>query len=206
MKQSRYIINMEDNKTIVYYDNCAQQYFESTVNTDMSVNCDRFLQYVKPGGVIIDIGAGSGRDILYFMNKGYRVEGIDAAPEMCRIASEYTGVPVICCKIQEWVPDKKYGGIWANASLLHLSLKEIEEFILRVDNLLEDQGVIYISLKSGIETGTDVTGRYFTNFTEEKVQQIVSKNTAMEVVDSWKTGDELQREEFVWLNLILRKN
>lgn len=197
---------MEDNKTIAYYDNCAKQYFTSTVNTDMSVNCDRFLQYVKPGGTIIDIGAGSGRDILYFMNKGYRVEGIDAAPEMCRLASEYTGVPVSCCKIQEWVSDKKYDGIWANASLSHLSLEEVEEFIMRVDSMLENQGVVYISLKSGIETGIDVTGRYFTNFTEEKVRQIISKNTAMEVVDSWKTEDKLQREGFVWINLVLQKS
>lgn len=197
---------MEDNKTIAYYDNRAQQYFESTVNVDMSVNCDRFLQYVKPGGVIIDIGAGSGRDILYFMSKGYQVEGIDAALEMCRLASEYTGVPLICCKIQEWVPDKKYDGIWANASLLHLSLEEVEEFILRVDGLLENQGVVYISLKSGIETGIDVTGRYFTNFTEEKVRQIISKSTAMEVVDSWKSEDKLHREEVVWINFILRKH
>lgn len=196
---------MEDNKTIAYYNNRAQQYFASTVNADMSVNCDRFLQYVKPGGVIIDIGAGSGRDILYFMSKGYQVEGIDAAPEMCRLASEYTGVPLICCKIQEWVPDKKYDGIWANASLLHLSLEELEEFILRVDSLLENRGVVYISLKSGIETGIDVTGRYFTNFTEEKVQQIISKSTAIEVVDSWKTEDKLQRKGVVWINLILQK-
>lgn len=197
---------MEENKTIVYYDNRAQQYFESTVNIDMSVNCDRFLHYVKPGGMIIDIGAGSGRDILYFKNKGYRVEGIDAAHEMCRLASEYTGVPVICCKIQEWISDKKYDGIWANASLVHLSLEEVEEFILRVDNLLENRGVVYISLKSGIETGIDVTGRYFTNFTEEKAQQIMSKVTAMKVVDSWKSEDKLQREEIVWINFILRKN
>ena len=197
---------MEDNKTIAYYDNWAQQYFESTVNADMSVNCDKFLQYVKPGGVIIDIGAGSGRDILYFMSKGYQVEGIDAAPEMCRLASEYTGVPVICCKIQKWVSDKKYDGIWANASLLHLSLEEVEEFILRVDSLLEDQGVIYISLKSGIETGVDVTGRYFTSFTEEQVQQIVSESAAMEVVDSWRSEDLLLREGVVWINFILRKH
>lgn len=66
--------NMVDNDTINYYGENAEQYFKKTVDIDMTENCDWFIKHVIPGGKIIDIGAGSGRDILYFKSKGFRVE------------------------------------------------------------------------------------------------------------------------------------
>lgn len=195
----------EKNKTIDYYNSNAAQYFCNTVNVDMSECCDRFLKYVVPGGRIIDIGAGSGRDIKYFKDRGYVVEGIDASEEMCRLAAVYSGTEVTCERIQDWHPQEKYDGIWANASLLHLAFDEIEEFVCRASDYLKPNGVFYISMKKGIQTGCDNNGRFFTDFSEEKVQQIVSKSTAFIVADSWETGDGLSREEFQWINLILKK-
>lgn len=195
----------EANTTIDYYNSNANQYFSNTVNVDMSECCDRFLKYVVPGGRIIDIGDGSGRDIKYFRDRGFNVEGIDASEEMCRLASEYTGVEVQCERIQEWNSQKNYDGIWANASLLHLSFVEIEEFIIRASDYLAKDGVLYISMKKGIQTGQDSNGRFFTGFSEQKVQQIMEKSTALVVDDSWETSDGMSRERFRWLNLILKK-
>lgn len=76
------------NKTIDYYDENAQEYCRLTVGVDMSALCDKFLEYVMPGGKIIDIGSGSGRDIQYFIRKGYIAEGIDASSELCQLSQE----------------------------------------------------------------------------------------------------------------------
>lgn len=195
----------ETNKTIDYYNSNADQYFSNTVNVDMSECCDRFLKYVVPGGRITDIGAGSGRDIKYFKDRGYVVEGIDASEEMCRLAAEHTGVTVRCERIQDWHPQEKYDGIWANASLLHLPITEIEDFVCKAADYLNPKGVFYISMKKGIQTGHDSKGRFFTDFSEEKVQQIMLKSTAFAVADCWETGDGMGREAFRWLNLILKK-
>lgn len=196
----------ETNKTIDYYNSNASQYFSNTVNLDMSECCDRFLKYVVPGGRIIDIGAGSGRDIIYFKDRGYVVGGIDASEEMCRLASDYSGAVVICQRIQDWHPQEKYDGIWANASLLHLSFTEIEEFVCRTSDYLNPNGVFYISMKKGIQIGQDSNGRFFTDFSEEIVQQIVEKSTAFVVAESWETRDGMNREGFRWNNLILKKS
>lgn len=69
----------ETNTTIGYYGRNAEQYFNSTVNVNMSEYCDRFIEYIVPGGRIINIGAGSGRDIKYFKDRDFVVEGIDAS-------------------------------------------------------------------------------------------------------------------------------
>lgn len=200
------MINMEEtNTTADYYNKNADQYFNNTVTVDMSECCDRFLKYITLGGRIIDIGAGSGRDIKYFKDRGYDVEGIDASKEMCRLASDYLGIEVRCERIQEWCPQKKYDGIWANASLLHLPLTEVEKFLGRASNYLTTDGVFYVSVKKGIQTGYDRNGRFFTDFSEVIVQKIVAKSTALVVVESWETTNKLRREELCWLNLILKK-
>ncbi len=195
----------ETNTTIGYYNRNADQYFNNTVNVDMSECCDRFLKCVVPSGRIIDIGVGSGRDIKYFMDRGYVAEGIDASEEMCRLASDYSGAEVICKRIQDWHPQKKYDGIWVNASLLHLTLTEIEEFICLASDYLHPNGVVYISMKKSIQTGPDTDRRFFTDFSEEKVQQIVAKSTTFEIVDIWSTEDGLGRTDAKWLNVIIRK-
>jgi cyclopropane fatty-acyl-phospholipid synthase-like methyltransferase len=197
--------NTSNKYMIDYYDLHADMYFNATVDTDMSECCERFLKYLTPGDSIIDIGAGSGRDIRYFLNHGYKVDGMDASSELCKIASKYTGVAIQCQTIQEWRPERRYNGIWANASLLHLTIGEIQEFIYKIPSALYDGGVVYISLKSGIATGTDADGRFFTNITEQEVQHLIGKSTAISVVEMWKTEDKLKREGFCWINIILRK-
>lgn len=136
--------NMEaTNKTIDYYNSNAAQYFSNTVNVDMSECCDRFLKYVVPGGRIVDIGAGSGRDIKYFKDRGYVVEGIDASEKMCHLAADYSGAEVSCERIRDWYPQKKYDRIWANVSLLHLSFSEIGEFVCRASDYLMPNGGVF---------------------------------------------------------------
>lgn len=197
--------NINNAATVDFYDSHASAYFNSTVGVEMAECCERFLKYLSPGDNIIDVGAGSGRDIRYFLNRGYVVEGIDASSELCKLASEYTGVDVQCQTIQDWNPTGSYKGVWANASLLHLSIEEIQNFINKMPDILRDGGVAYFSFKSGIVTGTGLDGRFFTNVTEQEVQQIIKKSTAISIVDMWKTEDKLNRDGFYWINVIVQK-
>ena len=201
----QYMQNISDASTINYYNRNAKSYFDSTVNADMSDCYERFIRYLKPGDSIIDVGAGSGRDAKYFLKCGFEVEGIDASAELCKLASDYTGVSIKCCTIQEWRPEKKYSGIWANASLLHLNMEEIEKFICMIPDILQYNGILYFSLKSGITTGMDTDGRFFTDVSEEKVQHLLGKSTAIKIVDMWKTEDKLNRNGFFWINVIAQK-
>ena len=192
-------------KTIEYYNRNASLYFDNTVKADLSECYEHFLKYIGSGGRIIDIGAGSGRDVKYFKDRGYVVEAIDAAEEMCRLASDYSGVVVRCESIYTWQPEEKYDGMWANASLLHIPIAEIEDFIFRVSNYLNLNGVFYISMKSGVQTGYDDSGRFFTNFSEDIMQKIVAKCTMYKVAEIWETEDSICREGFRWLNFILKR-
>ena len=89
------------NQTLNYYNENAAAFCEGTLHADMSHLYGCFLQHVPPGGKILDLGCGSGRDSLSFLRKGYQVEALDGSSELCRMASEFIGKPVRCMDFED---------------------------------------------------------------------------------------------------------
>lgn len=59
-----------------YYSEHSSEYIASTIGIDMSPVYALFEPLLN-GKRILDVGFGSGRDMLYFKSKGYEVFGID---------------------------------------------------------------------------------------------------------------------------------
>ncbi len=195
---------MNRNQTIKYYNKNAQAYYDKTVNVDMSELCDRFLDHIKDGGVILDIGCGSGRDMRYFIEKGYHAEGLDASSEMCRLAGA-SSLSVENVPIEEWNPRKKYDGIWANASLLHVTISQIYTFFIKAEACMDTDGALFASMKTGLTNDIDADGRYFCPFSEEKLEEILIKHPAFLLCDKWYSDDKLGRNTFRWFHFILAR-
>lgn len=53
-----------------------------------------FLGKLQEGAYILDFGCGSGRDTKYFLEQGYQVDAIGGSAELCKLASELTGIEV----------------------------------------------------------------------------------------------------------------
>ncbi|MGL6217972.1 MAG: class I SAM-dependent methyltransferase, partial [Lacrimispora sphenoides] len=81
--------------SIDYYNKYAAKEFEETVNQDMSGIMKEFLDLLKEGDTILDLGCGSGRDSLSFYELGYDVTPLDASEEMCKLAEIHTGLEVL---------------------------------------------------------------------------------------------------------------
>ena len=65
--------NNDMNHSITYYNQNADKYCSNTLNVDMSKIYHSFLHHLPAGALILDVGCGSGRDSLHFLNQGYRV-------------------------------------------------------------------------------------------------------------------------------------
>lgn len=192
------------NQTIQYYDQNANDFVENTRNVDFHVIQDEFLGKLPEGAAILDLGCGSGRDTKYFLEHGYHVNAIDGSAELCALASEYTGIPVRCLLFQEWNEREAYDGIWACSSLLHLSYGELDDVLYRIENALRPQGILYMSFKHGVFEG-ERNGRYFLDFTEEKMDQLLKNHTGLRLLRSFHTEDVRPDRKEEWLNLFLQK-
>lgn len=104
---------MQYNNTLSYYNSYADEFYKSTVNIDFTTMQEHFLAKLKKGSNILDFGCGSGRDTKYFLEQGYNVEAIDGSEELCKLASEYTGIKVRNIFFQNLSEVDKYDGIWA---------------------------------------------------------------------------------------------
>lgn len=193
------------NSTLEYYDQNAEQFFKTTADVDFTGTQDRFLRCLDPGSRILDLGCGSGRDTRYFMEKGYQVDATDGSAEICRLASEYTGIPVKQMLFSELDAVSEYDGIWACASILHLSEEELRDVMHRIGKALKEDGIFYTSFKYGDFAG-ERKGRYFRDFTEESFREFLTDFHEFRMTDQWITCDvRPNRGEERWLNVLLRR-
>lgn len=189
--------------SISYYDQNAQSYFDSTVQADMQELRDRFLRYVKPGGTILDAGCGSGRDAKAFTDAGYPVVAFDASAEMVRLASEFTGLPILNIRFEDMNWEDRFDGIWASASLLHVPRVELPHTFDRFARALSTAGVWCLSMKQG-EATREVDGRTFTDVTEAELRDLL-ETAGLSVADMWLTNDVRPGRADRWVNAIARQ-
>lgn len=197
---------LEYNSTLGYYDNHADEFYNSTVNVEFKSTQENFLSKLKKGSYILDFGCGSGRDTKYFLEKGYKVDAIDGSKQLCKLASEYTGNKVKNMFFQELSEKAKYDGIWACSSILHLSVDELIDVLEKMRIALKDNGIIYTSFKYGHFSG-ERNGRFFTDMTENSFEELLNNISGLMIEEKWITKDVRPgRGEEKWLNLILRKS
>lgn len=197
---------MNSSTTLDYYNQNAQSFATGTVSVDFHETQDRFLKLLDKGSLVLDFGCGSGRDTRYFLEHGMYVEATDGSEELCRIASDYAGIPVKQMLFQELKKTEKYDGIWACSSILHLPKQQLKAVLMKMADALKEQGIIYTSFKYGDFEG-ERNGRYFTDFTGDAFRDFVADIAEIQIEEVWITGDVRQgRNEEKWLNLIIRKN
>lgn len=192
--------------TLDYYNKNSEEYFNSTLNVDMTNTYKEFLKLVPEGGKILDLGCGSGRDSMNFMKLGYEVTAIDGAKELAKKASVLLGKEVIVSTFEELELKEKFHGIWACASLLHIKREDLKTVLNNLYNNLEDNGVFYMSFKYGEKEYVDDKNRYFNCFTDESIISFINENTKYNILGLYITEDKLGRvNEVKWVNLICNR-
>lgn len=192
--------------TLDYYNKNSEEYFNSTLNVDMTNTYKAFLKLVPKGGKILDLGCGSGRDSMNFMKLGYEVTAVDGAKELAKKASVLLGKEVILSTFEELELKEKFHGIWACASLLHIKREDLKTVLNNLYNNLDDNGVFYMSFKYGEKEYVDDKNRYFNCFTDESIISFINENTKYNILGLYITEDKLGRvNEVKWVNLICNK-
>lgn len=190
--------------TIDYYNRIADSYYWTTVGIDMSKLRNAFAAYLPAEARVIDLGCGSGRDVMAFGDMGHEASGLDASKELVELAKERLEVKASVGDMVTWRASEPYDGIWCCASLIHLNEEEKKRFFGNLQYNLKPGGVIYISVKEGIETGTDEEGVYTSNCTTEELKSFLN-GAGCEILETVVTEDAMGRPGVKWLNVIAKK-
>ncbi len=187
--------------TIDYYNRNAVEYAEQTRAADVTDLYTHFEECLYPAARILDLGCGSGRDSRYFNERGYHVVPVDGSPEICRMAAEYTKLPVRCLRFSELDYIEDFDGIWACASLLHVPKQELPAVMEKVERALKADGVLYASFKYG--KGEKITeGRHFSYYNEYDLNLLSN----LGFIEYWISEDvRSTHSSEKWLNTLWRK-
>ncbi len=108
---------------------------------------------VKPNAKLLEIGCGPGNITKYLLNKNanFDILGIDIAPNMVELAKKNNPAAnfIVMDTREINTLSNKFDGIIAGFCLPYLSQTECEDLILNSYELLNDNGVIYMSFVEG---------------------------------------------------------
>lgn len=97
-----------------------------------------------------------------------------------------------------------FDGIWANASLLHVSEEKLPGIIWRFCNAIKTDGVLYMSLKAS-QGSESRNGRKTYLYRKEDIISIVEQELSLSLQDSWLNISSLSEDDSEFINFIFMK-
>lgn len=190
---------------IDYYNQYADEFTKATLHVDMESLYQPFLVELPECVRILDVGCGSGRDMLAFKSRGYLVDAIDYSEELVKRATQLTGIQVKLQSFYELDEHDTYDGIWACASLLHCERSRLVEVVGKLITALKPNGVLYMSFKYG-DSDREKDGRQFTDLNGEQAELLLNQVEDVTQLKQWITIDQRPDRQEKWLNLLWKKH
>lgn len=194
------MLQFVDDRT--YYNEHAHAYFKKTSGLDSSTFLLPFVSRLKKGDSVLDLGCGSGRDLLWLKNRGMRPMGFERSPILAQMARDYSDCPVIEGDFLSYdFASFRVQALLFSASLVHLPQPQVESALDNALYALDGKGVVYVSLKMGEGTSYDTETRRFFLWGEEGLRMLFSR-LGLDVLDFRKTPSVRGTNE-TWLSFTL---
>ncbi|MGH1578545.1 class I SAM-dependent methyltransferase [Planktotalea sp.] len=167
---------MSDKETLEIYDGKAEEYAKLTENETKNTDLLAFIDMVKDGGRVLDLGCGPGHSAGRMAQSGLIVDASDASAEMIKIASQQAGVNARRETFDALNVLDHYDGIYANFSLLHAERAKVPDHISSIAKALKTGGIFHIGMKTGTSEARDSLGRHYSYFTENELEKMMNDN------------------------------
>lgn len=163
------------------------------------------------GGRVLDIGAGSGRDLAQLLEQGFDAFGVEPADELRGAATARH--PDLAGRIANGqLPGLgapfggAFDGVLCSAVLMHVPESELFDAAFELRALLRHRGRLLISLphaRRDVDPDErDAHGRLFKAYTADHVA-LLFERIGFQEIGRWETDDALGRAETRWVTLLL---
>ncbi len=193
--------------TIGHYDRMAEPYWIGTRDHDVSQNYAALLEAIEsePPYSILDLGCGPGRDLHYFKSLGHEAIGLEGSKELVEMARRYSGCEVLH---QDFItlklPESRFDGVFANASLFHVPSQELPRVICELHASLKPDGVLFCSNPRGNNEEGFSGDRYSCFFDLDTWRDYVTAAGFIEVTHYYRPPGR-PRHQQPWLATVWRK-
>jgi SAM-dependent methyltransferase len=194
-------------RTLAYYDQRAEDFWQGTRDHDVSQNIAALLRHIEGDApfTILDFGCGPGRDLRAFADLGHVAIGLEGAARFAEMARAHSGCEVWC---QDFLaldlPAGHFDGIFANASLFHVPGSALPRVLRQLHAALKPRGVLFSSNPRGRNEEGWNGGRYGAYHDLEAWRGHLSATGFAELEHYYRPAG-LPREQQHWLASVWRR-
>lgn len=191
------------NQTLKYYNKYSHNLCKKYNSVDLSILHKDMLDFFKGYKSLLEIGSGSGRDIVFMLRNGFDVIGIDGSQGMIKNALiNYPELKnkLFLSELPNSIPQfkNKFDGIFSIATLMHFSERDLTFILKDIYKLLKPASPVYISV-SNIRKSID--DRLFIAYDKEDWQRIFENNNF--VINEIIENTDSSVKDIVWYSFLM---
>ncbi len=167
-----------------------------------------WIGHLPKDGSLLDLGCGPGQDTRYLRRQGFHVYGVDLTWSFLRVAKRCAPRLSLIQADMRYLPfsQQVFDGIWAAASVIHLSKTQARTLFNTLFTLIKPGGWLAITVMYGKKVGVPkrqwIPGRYLAKWFKEELHRTV-RAANWEVVSL--TCVKNQERKGSWLNLLAKR-
>lgn len=194
-------------RTLAHYAQGAESFREGTRDHDVTQNYAALLSHIEGTSPLslLDFGCGPGRDLRYFRSIGHEAVGLDGCARFVEMARQDSGCEVYHQDfLQLDLPDGRFDGVFANASLFHVPMAELPRVLRQLRRTLKPRGVLFSSNPRGDNREGWSGDRYGCYHDYEHWHAVVTA-AGFEALAHYYRPQGLPRAEQPWLASVWRR-
>lgn len=200
--------------TLNYYNRKSLDVAKRYESADVTRLHDFLVSGLKPGGRLLELGCGSGRDAAFMTSQGFKVLATDGSAAMVEQAKRHhpeLAKHTAHLKLPDGLSNESgpYDGIYAVAVLMHLPIKEIEKTLFKIHSRLAAKGRFIFSVPARRHDVTanefDAKGRRFTALSPDEWTKLCQKCN-LRIIRTMMSNDGLGRGAVRWMNCLAEKS
>ncbi len=164
---------MSDERTIKAYTDRVADYLRIPLPAEQLEARQAFLDAVREGGYVLDLGSGPGSDSAFLMRQGLKVRALDATPAFVEHARSY-GVDAHLGTFDDVTEVAEYDGVYASFCLLHAPRADFPRHLNAIHTALKPGGQLFLGMKLGTGEHRDDLDRYYTYYSEAQIKDALT--------------------------------
>jgi SAM-dependent methyltransferase len=187
-----------------YYQKNYNAYHEKTFSIDPSSFLAPLAQRLPAEAFVLDVGCGSGRDLLWMKRKGFEVIGFERSSGLAELARDNAACEVMEGDFETYdFSTILVDAIMLIGALVHVPRERFSDVFQNITSAIPENRSVLITLKQGSGDRTDSDGRIFYLWEDPKAREVF--DTLKFKVCDVSTSVSKTGSGDIWMSYVLDK-